>query len=382
MKNALILLAGGSGIRFSNAKNTIPKQFIKIGNYNFIEYFLKNLDEKIFDRIHIVASKSAQKKYLSNLKKDFSKHQIKFVDAGHQRQESSKKGVYSLLKENPKKVLIHDAARPLASNKLIYRLLKSLDKYHSCAPYIKFNEFMKYMSKKYKVENNPIMNIQTPQAFRFKTIVKAHRFSKSSNNKDDTSLVEKIGIKTKFVKGEKLNFKITYKEDRDLFKKLIPKEYRSGIGYDIHKIDFNSKKLLTLCGVKISHHPLIGHSDADVGYHAICDSILGALSMRDIGFYFNNKNKKWKNANSKIFMQFCKQQLRRKKFNIVNLDINFICEKPKINKHVKQMKINISALLDTNKDRISVKATTNERIGFIGHGEGIAAESIVQIQND
>ena len=103
MKNALILLAGGSGTRFSNTKNTIPKQFIKIGNYNFIEFFLRNLDEKIFDRIQIVANKSAQKKYLSNLKKDFSKHRIKFVDAGLRRQESSKKGVYSLLKDNPKK---------------------------------------------------------------------------------------------------------------------------------------------------------------------------------------------------------------------------------------------------------------------------------------
>jgi 2-C-methyl-D-erythritol 4-phosphate cytidylyltransferase/2-C-methyl-D-erythritol 2,4-cyclodiphosphate synthase len=382
MKNALILLAGGTGRRLDNAKNTVPKQFIKIGNYNLIEYFLRNLDQKIFNRIHIVVNNAMQKQYLSTLKKDFSKHQIKFVNAGKERQLSSKKGVYSLQKYCPKKVLIHDSARPLTSNKLMKRLLKSLDKYHSCAPFIVNNDFIKYKSKKNIFKHKKIMNIQTPQAFRFKSILKAHRFSKSYFEKDDTSLLEKIGIKTKFIKGEKFNFKITYLDDLDLFKKLKQSEFRSGIGYDIHKINYNSKKRLILCGVKISHPPLIGHSDADVGYHAICDSILGALSLRDIGCYFNNNNKKWENADSKIFMQFCNQQLKRKKFHIVNLDINFICEKPKINKYVKQMKINISTLLKINKNKISIKATTNEKIGFIGKGEGIAAESIIQIVNE
>ena len=382
MKNALILLAGGTGRRLDSAKNTEPKQFIKIGNYNLIEYFLRNLDQKIFNRIHIVVNKSMQEQYLSTLKKDFSKHQIKFVNAGKERQLSSKKGVYSLQKYCPKKILIHDSARPLASNKLIKRLLKSLDKYHSCAPFIINNDFIKNKSKKSIFKNNELMNIQTPQAFRFKTILKAHRFSKSHFEKDDTSLLEKIGIKTKFIKGEKFNFKITYLDDLDLFKKIKQSEFRSGIGYDIHKINYNSKKKLILCGVKISHPPLIGHSDADVGYHAICDSILGALSLRDIGYHFNNNNKKWKNADSKIFMQFCNQQLKRKKFHIVNLDINFICEKPKINKYVKKMKINISKLLEINNNKIAIKATTNEKIGFIGKGEGIAAESIIQIKNE
>ena len=381
MKNALILLAGGTGRRLDNTKNTVPKQFIKIGNYNFIEYFLKNLDEKIFNRIHIVVNKSMQKKHLSNLKKDFSKHQIKFVNAGKERQLSSKKGIYSLQKYYPKKVLIHDSARPLASNRLIKRLLKSLDKHHSCAPFIINNDFIKYKSRKNIFIHGKIMNIQTPQAFRFTSILKAHRFLKSNCEKDDTSLLEKIGIKTKFIKGEKFNFKITYLDDLDLYKKLKQNEFRSGIGYDIHRINYNSKKRLILCGVKISHPPLIGHSDADVGYHAICDSILGALSLKDIGCYFNN-NKKWKNVDSKIFMQFCNKQLKIKKYNIVNLDINFICEKPNINKYAKQMKVNISTLLEIDINQISIKATTNEKIGFIGKGEGIAAESIIQIENE
>ena len=382
MKNALILLAGGSGKRFAKSKKITPKQFIRFGKYNFIEYFLKNLDDKIFDKIHIIVSRDAKKKYLSKITKEFSNHKISFYNAGKTRQESSKKGIYSFKKFNPKKILIHDSARPLVSNKLIRKLLKSINNNKSCSPYIRSNDFVKKLNTKENVTNDKIIHIQTPQAFKYLSILKAHKISKIKNARDDTSLTENIGIKTKLIKGEKTNIKITYKDEIEIFNKLKKIIYKHGIGYDIHKVDFFSKKQLKLCGVKIASYPLIGHSDADVGYHAICDSILGSLSMRDIGFYFNNKNKKWKNANSKIFLLFCKKQLEFKGFSIVNLDINFICEKPKINKYVNKMKKNISNLLNLNQNQISIKATTNEKIGLIGKGKGIAAESIVQITNE
>ena len=118
-----------------------------------------------------------------------------------------------------------------------------------------------------------------------------------------------------------------------------------------------------------------------MGYHAICDSILGSLSLRDIGYYFKNNDKKWENANSKIFLIFAKKKLKEKNYKIVNLDINFICQTPQINKHIKKMKLNISKYLDISENIISIKATTNEKIGLIGKGEGIAAESIVAIEN-
>ena len=382
MKKALILLAGGAGKRFDKSIKSIPKQFKKNNNYNLIEFFLKNLDHKLFNIIQIVVKKRDRQKYLKNLKKEFPMHNIKFVNSGNTRQQSSKKGIISLKNFNPTKVLIHDSARPLTSNKLIKKILKSLDKNDSCSPYIVSNDLHKYSIKSIKNKKLNIMQIQTPQGFKFKKILKAHEISKINNHKDDTTLINSIGIKTKFIKGEKVNFKITYKEEYEIFKKLNSNEYRHGIGYDIHKLDFNSKKILKLCGVKIKYFPLIGHSDADTGFHAICDSILGALSMRDIGYYFHNKNAKWKNANSSIFMKFCKKKLDEKKYKIVNLDVNFICEKPKIYKYVNKMKNNISKLLDINKKNISIKATTNEKIGFIGRGEGIAAESIIQIRSE
>ena len=379
MKNALILLAGGVGKRFDKTKKSTPKQFKKIGKYNLIEFFLKNLDHKLFGKIQIVVKKHYIKKYLGELKKNFPDHNISFINSGKNRQESSKNGIISLQKYNPKIVLIHDVARPLTSKKLIKKIIKSLKNNIGVSPYTYQNDFIKHSSI---ISNDKkIMYLQTPQGFRYNEILKAHKIYKNKNFKDDTSLLSLMGLKIKFVKGEKINFKITYKEDFEIYEKLILKNYRHGIGYDIHKFNYNSKKILKLCGVKINYFPLLGHSDADVGYHAICDSILGALSLRDIGYYFNNKNNKWKNMNSEFFIKFCKKQLDIKEYEIVNLDINFICEEPKINKYVVKMKSNISKLLNMDKKNIAIKATTNEKVGFIGKGEAIAAESIVQIKN-
>ena len=375
MKNSLILLAGGKGKR-TGLK--VPKQFIKFGNTNFLDYFLSNLHNDIFDIIVIAAKKNERKKYLNSIKKKFTRHNIVFSLSDATRQLSVKNSLKALKKYNPENVLIHDSARPLVSNKLIKKIIIKLNNNSNCIPYIIHNDYIKTKSK---LDNNKIFYIQTPQGFNFKKIYNAHQNTKNINAKDDSILIEQLGLKLKLIRGEIKNLKITTKEDMDFFNQFRLKKFRSGIGYDIHKIDFNSRKKLTLCGVKISHPPLIGHSDADVGYHAVCDSMLGSLSMKDIGHYFNNKNSKWKNANSKIFVKFCYQEMLKKGYKIINLDINFICETPNIKKNAILMKKNLSKLLNISIKRISIKATTNEKISFIGKGEGIAAESIVQISN-
>tara|TARA_Y100000590_G_scaffold402891_1_gene489021 strand:- start:743 stop:1888 length:1146 start_codon:yes stop_codon:yes gene_type:complete len=380
MKNALIILAGGNSIRFNNNKN-IPKQFIKIDKNNIIEYFLDNIEEKIFDIIVIVCKNKMKTKYLNNIKNDFNYLNIHFTKSGRNRQHSSKLGLIYLKKFNPKKVLIHDSARPMTSNSLMKKLINSIDKNFVSAPYIVSNDYIKHKSKKINIDQNLIKHIQTPQAFNYKLILYAHNKIKNCNAKDDTILTEKLGYITKLIKGDKINIKITKHDDLKLFNIFKNKQKKFGIGYDIHKIDYKSKKKLILCGLKINHSPLIGHSDADVGFHAICDSILGALSLRDIGYYFNNKNKKWKNVDSKVFLLFAKKKLKDNNFKIVNIDINFICETPKIHKLIKKMINNISKILSIKKDIISIKATTNEKISFIGKGEAIAAESIVSIEN-
>jgi len=380
MKNSLILLAGGVGKRLGKKG---PKQFVKFGNTSLIEYFLAQLDKSIFDNIVIAVSIKDRKKHLNSLKKRFPQHQIFFSSAGRTRQESSNKALKKLKNNKPKNVLIHDSARPIVSNKLILKIINALEKNTAAIPYIYHYDLIRIKSqKKIKLKNNQILHIQTPQGFKYSDILEAHQQTSLLNTKDDSILIEGKGKKIKYIKGEITNIKITKKDDIEYFNKVKNKEYRSGIGYDIHKIDFQSNKKLILCGVRINHPPLIGHSDADVGYHAVCDSILGALSMKDIGYFFNNKNPKWKNTNSKKFVKFCAQNLREKYFRIINLDINFICEKPNIRKISDKMKKNLSFLLNISINQISIKATTNEKIRFIGKGEGIAAESIIQIVND
>ena len=373
IENALVILAGGNGSRFGKK---LPKQFTQINGENLIHFFLKRVDVNNFDRIVIVCKKSYFK-YLGKLENNFPSVKFIFTQAGKDRQSSSYNALKSIKIFNPNNVLIHDAARPFCSNNLIMKILKHLKKNSSAIPYIVNTDKKMILKKDF---NKNIKLIQTPQGFKFQDIFEAHKKTLIKNARDDSSLITEKKIN--FVKGEKFNYKITYADDLNYFKLFLKPIFRSGIGYDIHQIDAKVKKGLKLCGVKINYNKLIGHSDADVGIHAICDSIFGALSMKDIGCYFSNSDPKWKNKNSIYFLKFAKEQLKDKKFNIVNLDINFICEKPNISKYRKQMIKKISSILQISEKIISIKATSNEKIGFIGDGLGIAAESIVQISNE
>ena len=376
MKNALVILAGGKGTRIGGG---IPKQFRKFSQQNFIEYLLKNISINNFDIIIIAIQKNYRKKYLKNLTNQDQITKIIFSLPGMNRQESSFNALKKLKVFNPKNVIIHDAARPLVSNKLIERVLFALKNNETVIPYVSYSDRQLNRNNELKEK---IKNIQTPQGFKFKMIYSAHLKFKNKEFTDDASLIQQLGGKIKYIKGEKVNLKITYPEDIKFFKSFKKIFFRHGIGYDIHQFDFKSKKGLKLCGINIPYYKLIGHSDADVGIHAICDCIFGSLSMNDIGYYFDNNNSKWKNANSKIFLSHCKKILQEKSFYIVNLDINFICEKPNISKYNLKMKKNIAKLLSIPNNIISIKATTNEKIGFIGDGKGIAAEAIVQISNE
>ena len=376
MKNALVILAGGKGSRFGQK---IPKQFYKIGGKSIINIFISELDIKLFNYIVI----SIDKKFVNIIKENLiyinNKKKFIFSNSGKTRQESSFKALKKINKLNIKKVLIHDAARPFCSNNLLKKILSKLVKNNNCIPYVEYND---RQIKKADKKDSKVLNIQTPQGFDYDLIIQAHRKFKNENHSDDASLIQKLNYKIYLLKGERGNIKLTYAEDLILFNSLKKTLIKSGIGYDIHQINKSSNNGLKLCGVKIPFSKLIGHSDADVGLHAICDSIFGALSMRDIGYHFPNTNKKWKNADSSKFVIYCKNQLSKKGFYIINLDVNIIAEKPKIKKYVSVMKKKIAELLKIKSDIISIKATTNEKIGFIGNGEGIAAEAIVQISNE
>jgi len=372
-QNALVILAGGVSSRFGKK---IPKQFTKINGENLIQFFLKRIDTNNFGII-VIVHKTSYLKYVKKIESNFPSIKFLFANAGKNRQLSSYNGLKKLKYLKPKNVLIHDAARPFCSNNLIVKIIQNLKKQVSAIPFIVSPDKKMILKKEF---NQVVKSIQTPQGFNFQTIFEAHENSLIKNAKDDSILLKEEQIS--FIKGEKLNLKITYPDDFSFFKLFLKPVYKSGIGYDIHQFDQKSKNGLKLCGIKIKYNKLIGHSDADVGIHAICDSIFGALSMKDIGYYFSNSDLKWKNKNSIYFLNFAKEQLKQKNFKIVNLDINFICEKPNISKYRKQMIKKLSSILQIPEKIISIKATSNEKIGFIGDGLGIAAESIVQISNE
>ena len=376
MKNALVILAGGKGTRFHHK---IPKQFHEIGNKNMINIILSNIDSQLFNWIVLSISKNYRNLIKKNTEYNKIKDKIIFSEPGKTRQKSSFNALKKINYKNIKNVLIHDGARPFCSNNLIKKILKENKKGKNVVPFIEYNDrqILRNSTKDIKV-----INIQTPQAFDYQLILSAHKKLKKLEFSDDSGLLQKLNHKISFIKGEKTNIKITYPEDIVFYNILKKPTVKSGIGYDIHQLDLNTKVGLKLCGIKIPYSKLIGHSDADVGLHAVCDSIFGALSMRDIGFHFPNNQKKWKNVDSSKFIIFCREKLKEKKYFIINLDINIIAEKPKISIYVPQMKNRLAKLLKINSNIISIKATTNEKIGFIGNGEGIAAESIVQISNE
>ena len=228
MKNALVILAGGKGTRIGGS---IPKQFRKFGQQNFIEYLLKNISINNFDIVVISSQQNYRKKYLKNLTNQNKKSKIIFSLSGINRQESSFNSLKKLKVLNPKNVIIHDAARPLVTNKLIEKVLFTLKNNETAIPYVSYSDRQLNRNNELKEK---IKNIQTPQGFKFKLIYSAHLKFKKKEFTDDASLIQQLGKKIKYIKGEKNNLKITYPEDIKFFKSFKKIFFRHGIGYDIH----------------------------------------------------------------------------------------------------------------------------------------------------
>ena len=374
-KITVIILSAGSGRRFDKLK---PKQLFSIGNETLLDINIRKfLKVKIINNVIIVHSKeiSAEVRKLSN-------KNIFLTLGGKTRQESVKNGLNYARKLKPDIVLIHDCARPFVDEELIKNLISNTSLSSGSVPVLKVNDSLRHInlktSESKKISREHIFQIQTPQSFPFKKILKAHNKSTKNNYTDDSSLAEENNIKMKFIFGDKNNIKITDKNDIKFGRIMLDnqKEISVGTGFDVH--GFETGKYIIICGIKIPFtKKLKGHSDADVGFHTIVDAILGSVRAGDIGDHFPPSDKKWKNAPSSIFIKFAKNMVKKKNGKIKSIDLTIICEEPKIFKYKIKMKKNLSKLLEINEDRINVKATTTEKLGFLGRGEGIAAQAIV-----
>ena len=363
MSNCFILLAAGKGKRF---KSKILKQFIYYKNKPlFMHSIDKAIKSNLFKNIVLVTNNKVK---LRNKK-------IIIIKGGKERYQSSQKALEFIKNKKFKNVFIHDAARPNFSINLLKNLNKHLNKNKAVIPYINTDNSTKYISRN-KIVNLKRENVlltQTPQCFNFRTL-----YSLSKNNKnlitDEATLFLNNNKKIKFIKGEETNIKITKKTDLDT--SIIKTFY--GIGFDIHRLIKNKK--LYLGGIKIPFHSgLKGHSDGDVILHAIIDALLGSLRKKDIGTLYPSNRNNFKNIRSPKMLSPIISDLEKNNYIINNLDINLICERPKVSKYRNKIINSLSKLMNIDKNIINLKGKTVEKLGLIGKENAIACEAIVSI---
>ncbi|WP_440923363.1 2-C-methyl-D-erythritol 2,4-cyclodiphosphate synthase [Candidatus Pelagibacter sp.] len=364
MNNYFVILAAGKSKRFHK---DIAKQFYYFKNKEIIDYSVeKSINSKLFKKILIVTNN------LKHLKKKRYPKSISIIKGGKERSDSSLIALKFLRKYKPKNIFIHDAARPNFSIRLLKKISKNLKKNTAVVPTVLSKDSIKYKIKDqvFNLDRKKALLTQTPQAFRFKELYNLAIKEKNKVN-DEATLFLKENYKIKFISGENQNTKITYLEDIK-----IPKTY-FGIGFDIHRLVKN--KNLYLGGIKIPFHSgLEGHSDGDVILHAITDAILGATKKKDIGTYFPN-TKTFKNIRSPKMLRPIINNLYKSNFSINNLDINLICEKPKVSKYRDKIINSISKLINLKKNQINLKGKTVEKLGLIGKEKAIACEVIISI---
>ena len=308
--------------------------------------------------------------------------------SGASRRESVLNGLRALRNEPPDLVLIHDAARPFADPELINRVIDALADRDAVIPALPVADTLKRSDDGRTcgetVSRGGLWRVQTPQGFRFDAILGAHEAIPGDSETDwtdDAQIAEAAGIEVVMVDGSEDNIKVTTPEDFDRAERLASgvTETRTGSGFDVHR--FGPGDAVTLCGVAIPHdHGLAGHSDADVAWHALTDAILGAISAGDIGTHFPPSNPAFAGASSDRFLAHAVTLLRERGGRIVNVDVTVICERPKVVPHRDAMIAATAAVLGIDPARISIKATTTERLGFVGREEGIAAQAVVAVQ--
>jgi 2-C-methyl-D-erythritol 4-phosphate cytidylyltransferase/2-C-methyl-D-erythritol 2,4-cyclodiphosphate synthase len=310
------------------------------------------------------------------------------VAGGATRQASVRLGLEALTQRNPlpANVLVHDAARPLVPAGLVAKLLAALAEAPGAIPALPVSDTLKRAGEDGRIAATipraGLHRAQTPQAFRFAALLAAHRAAEEQcrdEATDDAQLLEWAGEPVALVPGAAGNIKITLPEDFLQVEALMtarmpPLLPRIGTGFDVHRI--LPGRPMVLCGVTIPcEFGLEGHSDADVGIHALCDAIYGALAEGDIGRWFPPSEARWKGADSALFLRHAAERIAARGGMLANADVTLLCERPRIGPHREAMQARLAELLGVEAGRIGVKATTTERLGFTGRGEGIAAQA-------
>lgn len=380
-KTIALIVAAGEGVRLGGS---VPKAYQFLMGKPLVQHSVELFTAHTAIDGVMVIYHPLHAEYINKIQWLYP--QILVCEGGSTRQESVRKGLTLLASmEGTKFVLIHDAARPMVEAALIGNIKDALyEGAKAVIPVIPVVDTIK------KVEGNLVcetadrkrlFSAQTPQGFHFSTILSLHDQYAERAATDDAMLAEWAGVEVKTVTGSLQNRKITTKEDLDMAEAIHQPQYRVGQGFDVHAFSKEGATgNISLCGVSVPCDArLVGHSDGDVGIHALVDAILGALALGDIGQHFPPSDQQWKGADSSIFLKHACQLMTENAASLVNADITIISEKPKVSPHREAMQQRLAEIMGVDASRISVKATTTEKLGFTGREEGIAAQAVVMV---
>ncbi|MCO5163500.1 MAG: bifunctional 2-C-methyl-D-erythritol 4-phosphate cytidylyltransferase/2-C-methyl-D-erythritol 2,4-cyclodiphosphate synthase [Mesorhizobium sp.] len=378
---AVIIVAAGRGER-AGSPQAGPKQYRRIGGEPIIRHTIRRFaGHSSIGRIAVAIHRDDRALFEEALGPLSGRAQ--FVIGGVNRQESTLLALRALAGDPPGFVLIHDAVRPFVDDALIDRVISAASTGVGALPAIAVADTLKRATESglVTVDRSMLYAAQTPQGFPFAAILAAHEAAHGAGRADftdDAAIAEWAGLHAHLVEGSPDNFKLTYPRDIAMADEKLSRgttafpDVRTGNGYDVHA--FEAGDSVMLCGVRIGHdRRLSGHSDADVGLHALTDALLATCGAGDIGTHFPPSDPQWRGAASRLFVEHAVRIVRARGGRIANADVTLICEAPKIGPHRAAMTAELSAMLGITADRISIKATTNERLGFIGREEGIAA---------
>lgn len=377
MKVAALIVAAGRGQR---AGSPLPKQYLALNGTPLLRHSVKAfIDSGLVDVVQVVIHPNDRPLH-DDAVKGFAT--LEPCPGGASRQESVRLGLEALTVEAPDLVLIHDAARPFVSAALIRSIIEALANNEAVIPGLAVTDTIKQVdgggTVTANIDRESLRRAQTPQGFRFRKILYAHRAMADVDGlTDDAAVAERAGLTVHVVDGDERNIKVTTPEDVAALSPagLLP---CSGTGFDVHRLGPGDHVML--CGHRIPHSQgLIGHSDADVALHALVDAILGAVGAGDIGRHFPPSDPQWKGAPSRLFLEEAVRLVRDQGGRIANVDVTIICEAPKVTPHVAPMTAILADILGIPARRINVKATTTERLGFTGRGEGIAAQATASV---
>ena len=362
-----IIVAAGRGKRLGSS---LPKQFLKVRGRTILEMSVEAFEQnKYVDEI-FVAANADYCELTEKLCRGFSK--LKKIVAGGAEREDSVRAALDCLRGENGIVLVHDAARPFVSEAVINAVIEGTADFGAAIPTVPAKDTIRQVdgTGSRTLQRETLACVQTPQGFRISLL--KHAFEKAQAEgflgTDDASLVERMGINISMVQGEDANRKITTRED-------LETEMRVGTGYDVHRLV--EGRPLVLCGEQIPYEKgLLGHSDADVALHALMDAMLGAAGLGDIGKHFPDTDERYRGISSMKLLQKTAELLREAGYFLGNADITIIAQRPKIAGYIPKMRANIAEIMNCDENKINIKGTTTEKLGFVGREEGIASEAV------